>query len=153
MNFVNELSKLCDLTAIFEKSTSTEGDNSWNKYRFSTFNGIVLNGISTDVDKAFCPQVVKYLKKNVYDYIIVENLATPTGIIVIEYLKIKKIPFILQSEGGFAKNGKGLKEKLKKHIMPRIKLYFSTTEKGDNYFITYGAKKRKNSKVSVYIFL
>jgi glycosyltransferase involved in cell wall biosynthesis len=141
--FLNELGKFCDLTAVFEKSASTERDNSWNKCQFSTFNGIVLNGISTDVDKAICPQIVKYLKKNVYDYIMVANPATPTGIIAIEYLKFRKIPFVLQSEGGFAKSGKGIKERFKKHLMSGAKLYFSATETGDKYFITYGAKKEQ----------
>lgn len=39
--------------------------------------------------------------------------------------------YFLESEGGFAKDGKGFKEKIKKHIMSGAKLYFSTTPIGD----------------------
>lgn len=143
VNYFNELGKYCDLTVIFEKSTSTERDKSWNQYVFKNFKGIILKGISTSVDMAFCPQIIKYLKKNEYDYIFSSAMATPTGIIAIEYMKLKRIPFYLESEGGFAKDGKGLKEHLKKFVMSGATGYFSTTAIGDDYFVAYGADKKK----------
>lgn len=143
VNYFNELGKYCDLTVLFDKSTSTERDDSWKEYDFKNFKGIILKGFSTSVDAAFCPSVIKYLKKDVYDYIFISNMATPTGIIAIEYLRWKKIDYFLESEGGFAKDGKGFKEKIKKHIMFGAKLYFSTTPVGDEYFLMYGATKDK----------
>jgi len=143
VNFFNELGKLCQLTVLFERHTSSERDKSWEQYEFKNFEGIVMHGINTAVDAAFCPQVVKYIKKNRYDFIFVTNPSTPTGIWAIEYMKLRRIPFILESEGGFAKDGKGLKEKFKKHLMTGAMLYFSTTPKADEYFLTYGATKDK----------
>jgi len=143
VNFFNELGKLCDLTVVFEKRTSSERDKSWEEFRFNNFDGIILRGINTSVDAAFCPHVITYIDKKKYDHIIVSNPATPTGIIAIEYMKIKKIPYILESEGSFAKDGKGLKERFKKHIMSGAKLYLSTTPKADEYFLTYGATVEK----------
>lgn len=143
VNYFNELGKHCELTVIFEKTTSTERDKSWNEYNFINFKGIILKGISTATDMAFCPQIVKYLKKNAYDFIISSAMATPTGIIAIEYMKLRGIPYYLESEGGFAKDGKGLKEKIKKIVMSGATGYFSTTPIGDEYFLTYGADKNK----------
>lgn len=143
VSYFNELGKLCDLTVLFEKSTSTERDKSWKEYTFPHFKGIILGGLSTDVDMAFCPQVIKYLKKGAYDYILCTSMATPTGILAIEYMKLRKIPFYLESEGGFAKDGKGLKEKFKRHLMTGATGYFSTTPVGDEYFMAYGAPKDK----------
>lgn len=143
VNYFNELGKFCELTVLFDKSTSTERDNSWKEYNFKNFNGIILKGFSTDVDAAFCPQVIKYLKRGVYDYIFITNMSTPTGMLAIEYLRWKKMDYFLESEGGFAKDGKGFKEKIKKHIMSGAKLYFSTTPIGDEYFLMYGATKDK----------
>lgn len=143
VSYFNELGKLCDLTVLFEKATSTERDGSWKEYSFPHFKGIIMGGISTDVDMAFCPQVIKYLKKGAYDYILVTSMATPTGILAIEYMKLRKIPFYLESEGGFAKDGKGLKERFKRHLMTGAVGYFSTTPVADEYFITYGAPKDK----------
>lgn len=143
VNYFNELGKYCDLTVIFEKSSSTERDSSWKDFAFVNFKGIILNGISTAVDMAFCPQVIRYIKRNTYDYIFSSAMATPTGILAIEYMKLMRIPFYLESEGGFAKDGKGLKERFKKFVMSGAEGYFSTTPIGDDYFLTYGATKEK----------
>lgn len=146
VDYFNELGKLCELKVIFEKHKSSERDNSWENYHFVNFKGIILKGISMAVDTAFCPQIIKYLKPNQYDYIIICNPTTPTGIIAIEYMKLAKIPYILESEGGIPKNGKGIKEKFKKQIMSNAKLYFSTTPKADEYFLAYGATINKLRK-------
>jgi len=139
VNFLNELGERSHLTCIFEKAKSDERDESWQKYTFANFKGIILSGLSTAVDMAFCPSIFFYLKKGVYDFIIVANLASPTGILAIEYMKIRGIPFILESEGGFPKSGKGLKERFKKHIIASATFYFSTTKEADKYFLRYGA--------------
>ena len=70
-------------------------------------------------------------------------MTTPSGIIAIEYMKLRKIPYIMESEGGFAKDGKGFKEKLKKHLMTGAEWYFSTSPIGDEYFLKYGADPDK----------
>lgn len=143
VDYFNELGKYCDLTVIFEKNTSTERDKSWSQYRFINFHGVVLQGISTAADMALCPQIVRYLKRGKYDYIFSSSMSTPTGIIAIFYMKLLGIPYYLESEGGFAKSGKGPKERFKKLVMRNAKGYFSTTKLGDEYFITYGAEKDK----------
>jgi glycosyltransferase involved in cell wall biosynthesis len=140
VSFLNELGRLCDLTVIFEKRTSTERNESWEHFKFVNFDGIILNGIQTQSDAAFCPQIAYYLKDKKYDHIIITNPATPTGVIAIVYMKIRKMPYILESEGGFAKkDGRKLKEKFKKYIISGAELYLSTTPKADEYFLTYGA--------------
>ncbi len=139
VNYFNELGKYCDLTVIFEKDRSDERDQSWLKYRFEHFKGIILKGIKTATDYAFAPQIVKYLKKNKYDYIFVSNMASLTGIVAIKWMKMRKIPYFLESEGGFAKDGKGFKERFKRRLMKGAERYFSTSPIGDDYFLQYGA--------------
>ncbi len=143
VNYFNELGKYCDLTVIFEKDRSTERDKSWLDYQCENFKPIILKGISTAVDYAFAPQIVKYLKKNTYDFIFISNMASLTGITAIKYLKFRKIPYFLESEGGFAKDGKGFKERFKRNLMKGAERYFSTTPVGDEYFLAYGATPDK----------
>lgn len=143
VDFCNELGKYCDLTAVFEKKGSVARDKSWLDFRFVRFKGVILKGIGTSPASAFCPSVKKYLKKGVYDRIIVTNMCTPTGIYAISVLKRRKIPYMLQSEGGIAKDGKGWKERLKKRVMTGAERYLSTTRLGDEYFLAYGAEKEK----------
>lgn len=138
VNYFNELGKKCDLTVIFERSSSNERDSSWKHYRFDGFNGIVLNGIPTGVDSALCPQIVRFLQET-YDYIIIMSSSTPTGIIAINYMKYKKIEYYLECDGGFPKDGKGIKERIKKFIISGACGYFSPSAMGDKYFEMYGA--------------
>ena len=141
VDYLNELGKLCQLTAVFECSKSTERDESWQDYKFNHFEGHILNGIRCGVDQAISLGVIKYLRKNVYDGIIIANMCTPTGILATTYMKMRGIPFILESEGGMAKDGKGIKEKIKKIVLSGAALYFSTGYVGDEYFVAYGAPR------------
>lgn len=140
--FFNDLGRNCDLTVLFEKASSDERDDVWKKYSFNNFNGIIMNGFSTGVDKALCFQVIKYLKIK-WDKIICANVATPTGMLAIQFMKMHRIPYWIEGDGGIAKSGKGLKEKIKKYFISGAEGYFSTGANHDKYYLTYGAKKER----------
>lgn len=142
VDFFNELGKHCDLTVLFEKRSSDERDDSWKKFKTDFFNAIYLKGKSVGVAEAFCPEVVKYLN-HTYDHIIVTNFSDPTGVLAIATLKVKRIPYIIESDGGFAGSGRGIKEMIKKWLFSGARLYFSTAKEHDKYYLTYGAKKEK----------
>jgi glycosyltransferase involved in cell wall biosynthesis len=143
VNFLNELGKYCIVDAIIEDETSSTRNTSWLKYEFINFNGIFLKGGVKYKDFIFRPSITEYLSKREYDFVIIGNPLTPTGILALEYLKIKKIPYILHSEGGIAKSGVGMKEAFKRHLLSNAILYFSTTDIADNYFVIYGARKER----------
>lgn len=143
VNFFNELGKLCDLTVIFEKRMSDERDSSWGNYVFANFKGIFLKGLSINTDTAICLGVTKYLKRNNYDFIICSNFSSPTGILAVVYMQMHKFKYYLETDGGSPKNGKGLKERLKKKIINGAEGYFSTGQENDKYFLAYGATKER----------
>lgn len=140
VSFFNELGKVSDLTVLFEKSVSDERDDSWSKYRFDNFKGIILKGKAVSVNTAFCPSIVKYLNKK-WDRIIVCNISTPTGMLAIQYMKMHHISYWIEGDGGFAKSGKGLKEMIKRHFIKNADGYFSTSAAHDGYYKTYGANQ------------
>lgn len=142
VDFFNELGKNCDLTVLFEKASSDERDDMWKKYSFNNFTGIVMNGIVTGVADALCFEVIKYLRMK-WDKIICANVATTTGMLALQYMKIFRIPHWIEGDGGFAKSGKGLKEKIKKYFISGAEGYFSTGANHDKYYLTYGAKKEQ----------
>ncbi len=143
VDFFNELGKHCKLTVLFEKKSSDEREANWNQTAFTNFEGIYLEGKSVAVDGAFCPGVVKYIKKGRYDHVFISNFSSPTGILAIETLRLKRIPYVLESDGGFAKEGKGLKSAIKTHIIKGAEAYFSTGAEHDRYYLAYGAEKEK----------
>lgn len=101
VDYLNELGKYCELTAVFERDSSKSRDSSWKKWESKNFRCVILHGINLggrDADTAICPQVIKYISKK-YDHIIVGNPCTPTGIIAVTYMKLLRIPYGFQSEG------------------------------------------------------
>lgn len=139
--FFNELGKNCSLTVLFERNASSERDESWKNYSFLNFKGIVLNGKNIDVDKSISFEVIKYLSKEKFDEIIVANVATPTGMIAIQYMKAKKIPYWIEGDGGFAGADNILKKRIKSHFISGAKGYFSTSEMHDQYYRNYASDR------------
>lgn len=61
--------------------------------------------------------------------------------IFIEYLRIKRIPFILNSDGGFIKNDNTIKYLFKKHFISAADAYLSTGKMTSDYLKHYGGTK------------
>ena len=139
VNFFNELGKFCELTVLFETAYSSERDEEWKKYNFSNFTGIVMNGRRMTTDSAFCPEITKYLKKGVYDEIIVSVLSSLTALTAAFYLKSHHIPYIYEGDGGFVHPDNKLKYLIKKYIISNAKCVFSTCKAFDEYCINYKA--------------
>ena len=148
--FFNELGKLCDLTVLFERKTSNERELAWFNNNFTDFKAVFLEGIKINKNIALCFSVTKYLKRELFDLIIVGGYATPTGMLAINYLKLKKIPFVLNADGGFInKNESFLKRVIKKYYIASADFWLSTSEITNSYLEHYGA----NSKaISIYPF-
>ena len=143
VDFFNELGKNCDLTVTFEKKTSDERDKSWLNYKFDHFKGVFLKGKSLNTDTAICFGIKKIIKEGNFDKIICANFSSPTGMIAIRYMRKHHISYYLESDGGFAKSGKGIKEKIKAYFIRGAQGYLSTGEEHDKYYLAYGAKKEK----------
>lgn len=141
VDFFNLLGEKSDLTVLFEKVTATDRDNKWTASSFKSFRGIILKGIRAGTDNAFCPGAIKWIIRREYDIIVVSNYSTPTGMAAIQLLKIRKIPFIIEVDGGFAKDGRGIKEGIKKQLIGAAAYWLSSGEKTSEYLIAYGAKK------------
>ncbi|MCQ2387500.1 MAG: glycosyltransferase family 4 protein [Clostridia bacterium] len=141
VNFFNELGKYCDLTVVFEKPASDERDDSWKKFNFENFNGIIMKGKPKNVDSAFCKEVKKYVLDKSFDKIVCCDYSTPTGIYAIIKMKLHHVKYYLEADGAFKGNGKGLKEKFKRFLIKGAVGCFSTSKITDEYYEFYGAKK------------
>ena len=128
VDYYNELGKYCELTALFEAETSTERSEEWKKYRFETFDGIILKGKRVSVDTAFCPEIVKYLQKGRYDIVVLTVLASPTALLAVHTLRRRKIPYYYEGDGGFAKEASGIKATLKRYLISAAGKCFSSSK-------------------------
>lgn len=140
--FFNELGKYVDLTVIYERTSADNREKTWTTIDADKYKCVYLCGIKTGHDTAWCPTVIKYINYN-YDYIIIGGYSTPTGMFAIEYCLLHKIPFILNTDGGFIKDDSKLKYWLKKHFMSSSYAYLCAGTGAIQMLIHYGVKKNK----------
>lgn len=139
VDYLDCLGKKCELTALFEMNSATDREKQWyGEIQNKSFRAIFLNAKRITPDSGLSFRILKYIKGD-FDRIIIADPTTPTGIIALLYCRFKKIPFVLQSEGGFRGSGKGLKEKFKKFLMEKADFYLSGMRGESDYFLSYGA--------------
>jgi glycosyltransferase involved in cell wall biosynthesis len=143
VDFFNLLGERCQLTVLFEKEKASDRNKNWGTVEFKSFRGVILNGVSTGADNAFCLNVASWLQKDKYNVIVVSNYSTPTGMLAIQILRCRKIPFVIEVDGGFAKNGLGFKERIKKYLLGSAKYWLSSGKITTEYLIAYGAQKER----------
>lgn len=148
VDFFNELGKLCDLTVLFEREYSKDRKKNWHNYNFNNFNGIILKGLNFIKNNSFNFGVIKYLKEEKYDCIVIGGYSTPTGLLAICYLKFKKIPFVLNVDGGIINyTEKKLIFFMKKFFISAASYWLSTGKSTTDYLTYYGAVKN-----NIYIY-
>lgn len=141
IDFFNELSEYCELTVLFERSDAENRNKEWFNRGSFNFKAVFLNGMKFGPDNAINFEVLKYLNKSDYDIIIVGVYSTPTGLLSILYMKLKKIPFILNTDGGLIKKEPVIKKWIKSYFIGSASGWLSTGEKTTEYLLHYGAKK------------
>ena len=146
VKFFSELGKKIELTVLFEKAYSNERDNTWKRFSFDNFNGIVLKGISVFTDMAFSVGFQRYIKTHKNDIIVVSNPITPTGIRAILFMQMHRIRYCIESDGAFPQTNCGIKGKLKTLLYKHAECCFTTSELGKQYFANYGVKLERIKK-------
>ena len=148
VEFFNELGKLCDLTVAYERRSASDRNAKWVSAEKRTYKEIFLNGKSIGVENSFCPSVLKLLKKGRFDCIVVGVYSTYTSMLAITYMKLKRIPFIISSDGGMIKGEKGFKYKLKKFLIGSACAWLSTGNSTSKYLEYYGADINAKTKIN-----
>ena len=145
VDFFNELGKYCELTVMFERDRDHSRDTRYKAEGFKQFKTVFPKGIPVGDAEAFCPTSVKLLSKEKFDCIIVGDYYSPTGMLAIEYMRLRRIPFILSTDGGMIKENSGLKYRLKRHFIGSAFGWLSTGKMTTEYLVHYGADREKTA--------
>lgn len=143
VEFFNELGKLCDLTVLFEREKAKDREATWLDNSITHFNAIFMKGIKFQNDSSLSLEVIKYLKNDIFDIIVIGGYATLTGILSVKYLKNNKIPFILNTDGGIIKADSMLKYRIKKYLISSASAWLSSGIETNKYLLHYGADKNR----------
>lgn len=139
--FFEEFGKYVDLTVAYERRRAADREKDWGNDDGGGYRKIYMKGIKTGAEGALCFDILSVVKKNSFDYIIIDGYSSPTSIILNRYLKRKNIPFIISVDGGFAKNDRGLKYKIKKNLISAASCWLSSGKETDEYLCYYGARR------------
>lgn len=142
VSFFNELGKLCNLTVAFEGDYATDRNKLWQAEDAQNFTSLFLKGWRLGTDQFLSVRIFKLVSQK-WDVIIVGGYSTPTGMLAIEYMRLKKIPFYLEVDGGLIRSDNKLKFWLKKHFISAASGWFSSGKEPTKYLTHYGAKPDK----------
>lgn len=143
VEFFNRLGRECELTVLYQKRGSSERDKKWKAAAGGHYRSVFMKGVSTGADQACCPEILRYLKDTSFDIRVICGIASPTEMLAISYCKIHHISYWLEGDGGFAKKGSGMKERIKSGLIRGAELYFSTGRPHDEYYLHYGAEEKR----------
>jgi len=141
MDFFNLLGQHVDLTVVFTEHRSQNVGWIQDQEQINHFKAVFLCDTANRPQKLYS-DAVKYALGD-WDAIFITNYASPTEILLIRSLKQRKIPYILEVDGGFIRNGNAIKRNLKKFLVSGAEYYLSTGSETDRYLLYYGADKAK----------
>lgn len=145
VEFFSLLGEKCDLTVIYELEYATNRDKKWRVDVKKTYKEIFLNAKRILSDGGFSFKILKYLNKE-YDFIIVGTHGTPIAKLAMIYMRIKKIPYILNLDGALTYTLR-TKNKInlffRKMMFQGAKYYLTTNDESIKYLKSFGIKEDK----------
>lgn len=142
VDFFNEWGKYCNLTVVFERNKASNRDDKWIADKCKNFKAINLNAMPIGEENSVSFRIIDILKEE-YDHIVVGVYSTVTAMIAITYMRIRKIPFIISSDGGFIKQDDGFKRKFKIFFVGAANMWLSSGKETTKYLAHYGANPER----------
>lgn len=138
---LNELSSTFDMDVVFERKSAKDRNPEFYNLAKLNFKPIYVKGISFGNENFYSNKIIKLIKNNHYDLIIMNGYSTLAEVKTIFYLQKKKIPYVLYINGGIVHDSNRIKVALKKKLISKASSYISPCESADDYLFHYGAKK------------
>lgn len=138
---LNGIAKVHDLHVIFERTAAKDRNRLFYNESDYLFKTHKIGGFSFGNENHVSFGVVKHLKKNDYDLIIINGYSKMTEMLALRYLKRKRIPYVFYINGGIVKKESRLKKNVKSFFIKGANAYLSPAINADDYLIYYGASK------------
>lgn len=136
----NELASFFDLTVIFERKYASDRAPLFYANDPIRFKVKYLRGIYLGKENHLSSGIIKEIKTNPYDLIIMNGYSTFSEILAIRYMQKSRIPYALYVNGGIVRKESSFKFHFKKSLIEKAFRYFSPCPEVDDYLVHYGAK-------------
>lgn len=142
VHFFTELGKKCELTVLYERTSAGDRDTKWKEEAGTSYKEIYLKGKNIGADNSFCPDVIRYLNRD-YDIVVVGMYSTYTAMLAMTWMKLKRISYVISTDGGFVRKESSLKRKFKTMWLSSAKYWMGTGKLAREYLKYYGANDDK----------
>lgn len=145
VDFLNELGKALDVTAAFDQNEHQQTDRpaswgGWFDTRYTGFKAVFLKAPR---------DVLPLLKNGGFDAIVLGGYTQRTAMLAIEYMRLHRIPFWIEADGGMIKPDSFVKYHVKRHFISAATRWLVTGPTVADYFAHYGADR---SRIDLYPF-
>lgn len=140
--FLERLARRVELTVIYERSRASDRNPGWKSAPVQRpYRELYLKGLSVFRENRISPGIVRHLRHNSYDAILLSNYNSPAVMYAIRWLRRKGIPFGLSCDGMLPKTeqGSGWRERLKGRLIASASFWLSTGETTTRELCRYGA--------------
>lgn len=140
----NELSKKIDLTVIFERDSASDRNNNFYEEKNYQFKTAKIKGLKIGHENIISSGIVKHLKRNKYDLIMMNGYSQFAEMKTINYLIKNKIPYVLYINGGIINKCESkFRKNLKTKYISNATYYLSPDENSNEYLKYYGADEKR----------
>lgn len=143
VHFFHELARYADVTVLFSdrKEDQTHRSSQWFVEEAGGFLRIQLEKrVKTKGGRHLCLDVIHWLKQP-WDAIVLCGYSSPTVMLSMAYLKLKRIPFWMEVDGGLIRKDSRGKYWFKKLLVGSASKWLSTGKNTTEYLVHYGAKR------------
>lgn len=138
--FLNALARRVDLAVIFERRRNKDRPETFYEGERPAFRLVPIRGIPLGRENCLSNGIVRHLRKNRYDLVVMNGYSQIPEMLAVRYLKKHEIPYCLEINGGIVKaRESALKRKIKTGFIQGATFYLSPDKVSDRYLVHYGA--------------
>ena len=144
VHFFDELGKYMDVTVLYSDRVEDmkHRNADWFEEGEHGFRAVRLTPKVRVGRRYLCFDVLPWLKKQ-YDAIVVCGYSSPTAVLAMAYLRLYRIPFYMEVDGGLVRQDGKLKHFVKKSLVCMANRWLSTGVHTTGYLVHYGAREER----------
>lgn len=142
VHFFDELGKLMDVTVLYSDRVEDikHRNAQWFEEGEHGFRTVRLTPKFRMGRRYLCFDVIPWLRQK-FDEIVVCGYSSPTAILAMAWLRLHRIPFYMEVDGGLIRQDSKLKYFVKKSLVCMADQWLSTGVHTTKYLVHYGARE------------